>query len=50
MGQRFPNRMDRLMSTQLETIPLFNAEGEPVPLGSVWTKTPVVVVFVRHFG
>ena len=42
--------MDRIMSTHFETIPLFNADGESVPLGSLWARTPVVMVFVRHFG
>ena len=42
--------MDRTMNTSLETIPLFNSDGDPVPLGSVWVEKPVVMVFVRHFG
>lgn len=27
-----------------------NAEGEKVALESLWRATPVVLVFVRHFG
>ena len=38
------------MTTQFENIPLYDAAGEPVPLGSVWAERPVVIVFVRHFG
>ena len=38
------------MNTSLDTITLFNSDGEPVPLGSVWANRSVVMVFVRHFG
>ena len=29
---------------------VLSQEGETVRLGDLWTTSPVVMVFVRHFG
>ena len=34
----------------LETVTVLNRQGQSVSLASFWADTPVVLVFVRHFG
>ncbi len=29
---------------------VFDLEGQPVALGSLWRQQPLVLAFVRHFG
>jgi len=29
---------------------VFDRNGEPVGLENLWTETPAVIAFVRHFG
>lgn len=34
----------------LEDLTALDLDGEPVRLGTLWAKKPVVLVFLRHFG
>ncbi len=34
----------------LESVHVLNAAGQSVSLAGFWAETPVVLVFVRHFG
>jgi hypothetical protein len=38
------------LSEALGGIVLPDADGNEVRLGSLWEKTPAVVVFLRHYG
>ena len=40
-----PNRAD-----DLARLPVLDAEGRSVELGSLWRDRPAVLVFIRHFG
>ena len=35
---------------ELARIELSDWQGRRVTLGSLWEQTPVVLVFIRHFG
>lgn len=37
-------------ATKLSGIELLDWSGEPRRLGSLWDDSPVVLVFIRHFG
>jgi hypothetical protein len=37
-------------SSKLANITLPDVDGKPVKLGSYWTDSPAVVVFLRHYG
>jgi len=34
----------------LDDLTALDLDGKPVRLGDLWKKTPVVLVFLRHFG
>jgi hypothetical protein len=38
------------LAARLAPIVLPDADGHPVRLGSLWTVTPVALVFLRHYG
>jgi hypothetical protein len=38
------------VSVSLAGLTLPATGGDPVRLGSLWERTPAVVVFLRHFG
>jgi hypothetical protein len=38
------------LSARLAGISLPDSEGDQVTLGSIWTETPAVVAFLRHYG
>lgn len=38
------------IATRLSAIELPDWEGRRVPLGTLFTERPVVLVFLRHFG
>ena len=38
------------LSEALAGIVLPDADGNAVRLGSLWEKTPAVIVFLRHYG
>jgi hypothetical protein len=42
--------MAESFSGKLAGLTLPDADGRPVQLGSLWAKTPAVVVFLRHYG
>ena len=42
--------MPESISSKLARITLPDADGHPIRLGSLWAKTPAVVVFLRHYG
>jgi hypothetical protein len=37
-------------ATKLSGIELQDWRGEPQELGALWRDSPVVLVFIRHFG
>ena len=37
-------------ATKLSNIELTDWSGEPRRLGELWQSSPVVLVFIRHFG
>ena len=41
---------DRMLSETLSGIALPDVDGREVRLGSLWEKTPAVLVFLRHYG
>jgi hypothetical protein len=43
-------RMPESISSKLAGLTLPDADHHPVQLGSLWAKTPAVVVFLRHYG
>jgi hypothetical protein len=43
-------RMPESISSKLAGLTLPDADHRPVQLGSLWAKTPAVVVFLRHYG
>ncbi len=43
-------RMDDLLAAALGRLTVLDETGTVVPLGDFWTKRPVVLAFVRHFG
>lgn len=42
--------MDDLLAAALAQMTVLDETGTAVPLGRFWTKGPVVLAFVRHFG
>ena len=42
--------MNRSLSATLAAITLPDADERPVELGSLWSGSPAVVVFLRHYG
>jgi hypothetical protein len=42
--------MASTLSARLADIVLPDANGVEVRLGSLWSATPAVVVFLRHYG
>lgn len=38
------------LATRLSGIELSDWQGQPRDLAKFWLKTPVVLVFIRHFG
>ena len=42
--------MDDLLAAALGQVSVLDETGAAVPLGSFWTKRPVVLAFVRHLG
>jgi hypothetical protein len=42
--------MAESVSTKLANVVLPEAGGREVRLGSLWEKSPAVVVFLRHYG
>ena len=38
------------VATKLSQLELSDWAGEPVRLGTLWAKQPVVLLFIRHFG
>ncbi|HSL51200.1 MAG TPA: hypothetical protein VK878_19150 [Candidatus Deferrimicrobiaceae bacterium] len=42
--------MDDLLAAALGRLTVLDETGTVVPLGDFWTKRPVVLAFVRHFG
>ncbi|HLJ51243.1 MAG TPA: hypothetical protein VKU01_34780 [Bryobacteraceae bacterium] len=38
------------LSAALGDIVLPDADGAPTRLGSLWERSPAVVVFLRHYG
>jgi hypothetical protein len=51
-AQRLENclQMPSTFSSKLAPITLPDADSHPVRLGSLWEKTPAVIVFLRHWG
>ncbi len=43
-------RMDDLLAAALGRLTVLDETGTVAPLGGFWTKRPVVLAFVRHFG
>lgn len=43
-------RMDDLLAAALGRLTVLDETGTVAPLGDFWTKRPVVLAFVRHFG
>jgi hypothetical protein len=41
--------MDRVPE-EIAALTVLDMEGRPVPLRSLWTDRPAVLVFLRHFG
>ena len=42
--------MTESLSASLADIALPDTEGREVRLGSLWTDSPAVLVFLRHYG
>ena len=42
--------MERSLSAQLAGIVLPGLDERPVQLGSLWSTSPAVLVFLRHYG
>jgi hypothetical protein len=42
--------MAESISAKLANIVLPEAAGEEVRLGSLWERSPAVIVFLRHYG
>lgn len=42
--------MAQTLSAALSGISLPDPDGNAVRLGSLWERTPAVVVFLRHYG
>ena len=38
------------VAKRLAEIEVLDPDGGPRPLGELWRDTPVVLVFIRHFG
>jgi hypothetical protein len=38
------------LAAKLAPIDVLDPQGRPFRLGSLWTKRPAVLVFIRHFG
>jgi peroxiredoxin len=38
------------LAVALADLTLPDADGQPVRLGDLWAKRPVVLVFLRHYG
>jgi hypothetical protein len=43
-------RMARALSESLANVVLPDADDQDVRLGSLWEKSPAVIVFLRHYG
>jgi len=50
IGAGYNVGMDDLLAAALAQMAVLDETGAAVPLGSFWTKRPVVLAFVRHFG
>jgi hypothetical protein len=42
--------MSKALAAALAPMTVLDERGAAVPLGSQWTRRPVVLTFVRHFG
>jgi hypothetical protein len=42
--------MAQSISSRLSNVTLPEAAGEEVRLGSLWERSPAVIVFLRHYG
>ncbi|MGH9366498.1 MAG: hypothetical protein ACRD3M_02340 [Thermoanaerobaculia bacterium] len=42
--------MDETLAARLSDISLPDADGREVRLGSLWSDSPAVVAFLRHYG
>jgi hypothetical protein len=42
--------MSESLSSKLAGLTLPDADGRTVRLGSLWSDTPAVVIFLRHYG
>ena len=42
--------MNRSLAEALAEITLPDVEGNHIQLGSLWESSPVMVVFLRHYG
>jgi hypothetical protein len=42
--------MSTTLSATLADVVLPDTEGREVRLGSLWTESPAVLVFLRHYG
>lgn len=42
--------MNDSLSGRLAQVSLPDTDGQAVRLGSLWEKSPAVVVFLRHYG
>jgi len=42
--------MQDTYSSKLSALTLPDVDGKPVRLGSLWSDSPAVVVFLRHWG
>jgi hypothetical protein len=49
-GREMANPTAAPVSLALAGLTLPEAGGPPVRLGSLWERTPAVVVFLRHYG
>ena len=47
---RYNRSVPESFSAKLAKIVVPEAGGDEVRLGSLWEKTPAVIVFLRHYG
>jgi len=45
-----PRKSPAQAAQRLRDVEVLDTTGQPLPLGSLWTDRPVVLVFVRHYG
>lgn len=48
--QQSQARFGPRVGTSAPDVELQNKEGQPVRLSDYWQRSPVVLVFLRHFG